>query len=469
MSTSDVDPLSRRRFLYLAAVASGLGGLAACGSGGAGSGSARALSPPTSPGSSSGSPSAGPSATGSRTSSVSSHQAAAPQALRGHGERRKPGDPAAAREALTSFGIDFLREAMHADPGPNTTISPYSLFTVLAMVRAGAKGETAAQIDSVLHAAGVDAQGAVISAVDAGIEAALTASEQHSGTQEPLKLATANQTWVQNGLAVSQEYLDALAVQYGVEAMAADFAADPEAMRAAINGWVRQRTNNLILELFPDGSIRQDTVLVLVNALYFKGAWNLPFNRLTGRPFTTATGSDVTVPMMSTIKPVPGVVGDGWTAVSIPYIGGQAVMTLLVPDHGRYSDVVEQFDASMLTRAAHADAQVQLTTPTFGLRSQPDARAIAEKLGIVDLFGPAADLSGIAPGLVADAFVHQAVVKVDENGTEAAAASGIAIAESAPMIDVDVVVDRPFLFWISETTTGAPLFLGAVTDPSKVA
>ena len=373
---------------------------------------------------------------------------------------------------MAGFGIDFLRQAVVADgAGPNTGISPYSLFTVLAMARAGANGATAAQIDTALRAEGIDGQGAVISAVDAGIEAAIAASRIPGSDLAPIVLQSANQTWVQDGFAVRQEYLDALAVQYGVEAMAADFAGDPEGMRTAINAWVSERTNDLIPELFPDGSINPATVLVLVNALYFKGLWALPFNApQTGR-FTTGSGARIATKLMTTIKPVPGVAGDGWTAVSIPYLGALAAMTLLVPDSGRFDEVVEDFDPATLALASTSDVQVQLTMPTFSLQSAPDAKAIAEELGIVDIFVPGtADLSGIAPGgLFADAFVHQTVVKVDENGTEAAAATGMAIAESAPMVDLELTVDRPFLFWISETTTGAPLFLGAVTDPSDVA
>ncbi len=395
-----------------------------------------------------------------------------PQALRGTGARRAPGDAAAARTALSDFGADFLRRARALDPSAaNAAISPYSLFAVLAMARAGAKAETAAQIDAALRATGIDAQGAVISAVDDGVTAALDAAGKSGGKNaEPTVIQAANQAWVQDGLPVRPEYLDALAVQYGIDAMAAGFAADPEKMRLAINSWVAGRTNHLIPELFPDGSIDPSTVLVLVNALYLKAPWASRFR--TGRPaaFFTGTG-EVQAPMMTGPKPVRGAIGNGWTSATIPYLGGGAAMTLLVPDKGGFAATVKSLDAAVIHRAAAATTSVNLTMPLFSIRTTSDAKGIAEQLGMTDIFAPGvADLSGIAgrPGhLYAQTFVHQTVVNVDEQGTEAAAATGMAIARmSLPMVDLQLTVDRPFLFWISETRTGAPLFLGAVTDPT---
>jgi serpin B len=387
-------------------------------------------------------------------------------ALRASGGRRKPGDPADARDALAGFGADFLRQSVGKTP--NTAISPYSLFTVLAMARAGAKSTTAAQIDAALKAEGGDAQGSVISAVDAGIAEAIAASKNAGTDVEPMVIQAANQVWVQNGFQVRQEYLDALAAQYGVEAMAADFAADPEKMRAAINSWVSERTNKLIPELFGQDTIPPDVLVVLVNALYLKARWQLPFGLVDPAPFTTAAGSTVQATMMLGPKPMGGTIARGWTSATIPYSGGRASMTLLVPDAGRFPATLAALDPAMMAAAGRTTSAISLTMPRFSMTTAPDAMEIAKKLGIVDLFGPA-DLSGIAgaPGeLVASAFVHQAVVTVDQNGTEAAAASGIGIRLSLPHIDMEMTVDRPFLFWISENRTGAPLFLGTVTDPT---
>ncbi|WP_353651069.1 serpin family protein [Nakamurella sp. A5-74] len=467
MTTRDIAAaLTRRRFLLIATAAA-TGTLAtACGTSGP------ASDPGTSPTSTPTEPTAAVGPLPSPASSTPSPgPVGAPQPLRGSGSRRAPGTPGAARKALADFGADFLREARRLDPtAVNTAISPYSLFTVLAMARAGAKGATARQIDAALHSAGVEAQGAVISAVDAGVAAAIAAAEKSAQEgDDPIVINTANQTWVQNGYPVHQEYLDALAVQFGVEAVAADFAGDPEGMRTALNAWVAQRTNDLIPELFPPGSIDPSTVVVLVNALYLKAAWPQPLSRVGKISFVTDAGARIQPEMMRSASPVRGASGDGWTAATIPYRGGGAAMTVLVPDAGRFDAVLTALDSTLMRQAAATRTSVQLTMPLLDLKTIAPAKEIAISLGIEDIFG-SADLSGIAgsPGdLVASEFLHQAVVKVDEKGTEAAAAAGMAILESsAPMPQLELVVDRPFLFWISESTTGAPLFLGVVTDPS---
>lgn len=429
--------LARRRFLLVAAGAA-VAGLTGCGSG------ARSTDP------------------------VESTAGGPPVRLVSDVDRTAPGDPAVARAALTGFGAAFLAQVTGAQPSSNAAISPYSLFTVLAMARAGAKGETGQQIDAALGV-GAEAQGRAVAAVDAAVADALDrASQIRGGT---VTVQAANETWVEKGFPVRQEYLDQLAREFGVAARSADFSGDPEGMRAAINAWVAERTNDLIPELFGEGSIRSNTVLVLVNALYLKASWAFPFSPRQDGTFTTGDGRALTVPMMSALPaPVSGVRGPGWTAVSLPYTGSGLAMTVLLPDGGLdavLGDLPGIVDA--VATSEPADTRFDVSLPVFSVRSRPDAAEVAEKLGITDLFRQA-DLSGIADGpLLVDAFVHECVVKVDEDGTEAAAATGMAMASSAPAQPTPLVVDRPFVFWIADTTTSAPLFLGVITDPSATA
>ncbi|MGI8418502.1 MAG: serpin family protein [Nakamurella sp.] len=167
-----------------------------------------------------------------------------------------------------------------------------------------------------------------------------------------------------------------------------------------------------------------------------------------------------------------GVVGDGWISASVGYLGARARMTLLVPASGHFHAAVASLDGTMMAAATRSGNALQVTMPKFAVSSTPDAKAIAEKLGVTDLFDDQrADLSGIGgpPGyLRASAFLHRAVVTVDEKGTEATAATGLPVLpmSSRPVPPTMLVIDRPFLFWISETRTGAPLFLGTVTDPT---
>ncbi|MDQ2849001.1 MAG: serpin family protein [Actinomycetota bacterium] len=460
--------INRRRFVLIAAAAAsgGLAGLAGC------AGDLRTRPGDSLPSGMATRPSAptGPTHPSTSRSSASVGPVAAPQSLRSTASLRTPGDNAVARSALAGFGANFLRQAIALKPSANTAISPYSLYTVLAMARAGAKGATGVQLDSVLQAAGTDAQGAVIRAVDAGIAAAIARSEQVGDHSLAMVLQAANQTWVQSGFDVHQEYLDALAAEFGVQAVAADFRADPEKMRSAINAWVAERTRGLISELFPKGSIDDSAFVVLVNALYLKASWAEPLLPAEPSMFTTAAGRQVKTPMMS--SSVTGVVGDGWASASIAYLGVQAKMTLLVPDSGHFDDMMARLDGTMMAAATRSGTALRLTMPKFAVSSAPDAKAIAKRLGVTDVFvDQRADLSGIGgpPGyLNASAFVHRAVVKVDEKGTEAAAATGMVMGafsgQAGPI--VQLTVDRPFVFWISETRTGAPLFLGTVTDPT---
>ncbi|WP_166442325.1 serpin family protein [Nakamurella flava] len=382
--------------------------------------------------------------------------------------RIAPGDAAAARAAFAGFGSAFLGQMLPDGPVTNAAISPYSLFTVLAMARAGAKGATGQQIDAVLGAAG-DAQGAAVAAVDAAVAEALDRASQAPGGT--VTVQAANETWVEQGFPVRQEYLDQLAREFGVAARSADFSGDAEGMRLAINAWVAERTNDLIPELFPSDSIRSTTVLVLVNALYLQASWAFPFEPRQDGTFTTADGRAITVPMMSGLPlAASGVKGPGWAAVSLPYVGSGLAMTVLLPDNGLdavLSGLPEIIDT--VATSEPGTTKFDVTLPVFSVRSVPDAAAVVKALGITDLFGDA-DLSGITEGgLTVDAFVHESVVKVDEEGTEAAAATGMGMAASAPARPEPLVVDRPFVFWIADTTTSAPLFLGVITDPSATA
>lgn len=447
-----------RRRLLGAVMGAVVAVLAGCADASTGSG-------PTAP-SQTGSGTTAPSQTGSESMPPSSGPAEYVNVLLSDVQRRQDGAPAeAARKALAGFGIDLLRQVAGAEP--NTVISPYSLYSVLAMVRAGADGETARQLDEALHAAGTEQQGAVVVAVDQALAAAVHDDE--------VVIDQANQVWIQDGFEVSEAYLDGLAKQYGVSAVAAAFADAPEAVRGEVNSWVAERTHDLIPELFPKGSISADTRLALVNALYLKAAWAMPFGAPQGsHPFTTPDGSTVETPMMSAATPVAGVTGDGWTAVTIPYQGYRLAMTLLLPDEGSYDAVLRRLDPDLLAAAGNTAGpgaqQVMLTMPPFRTSSTPDVLEAMKRLGVTDVFdATAADLSGITGGrgLYVHVLVHQAVISVDQNGTEAAAASGAAINESAaPMRPIELTVDRPFLYWIADTTTGAPLFLGAVTNPS---
>ena len=371
-----------------------------------------------------------------------------------------------AERALAGFGAEMLRR-VHDGTAPNTALSPYSLVTVLAMARAGAKGATGEQLDTALELVGVDAQGAAITAIDDALAAAVATAR---GRKSEMIIEAANQTWVQTGFDVHQEYLDELARQFGVAAVAADFAADSEAARLAINAWVADRTRTLIPELFGSGSIDASTVLVLVNALYLKAAWAAPFTpNPSTTPFATAGGGSKPVTLMRAPSPVPGRKGNGWMSAYAGYVGQGLAMTILLPDD--LDVTLAKLDADLIAEANATSGQYSFQMPGFEIHSTPDVQTAIKAMGVTDLFDAnSVDLSGIAGGkgdLVATSLVHEAVVLVDENGTEAAAATGLGVsATGLPQLDGEIVVDKPFLFWIHDTATGAPIFLGVVGDPT---
>lgn len=355
---------------------------------------------------------------------------------------------------------------MRADAG-NVVISPYSLYAVLAMARAGAKSATAAQLDSLLRLAGSDEQGAAMSAIDQELEWVVRAVGAQDGA---VVIRPANEAWIQDGFDVHQEYVDQLAWQFGVSVVAADFENHPDQMRAAIHQWVGERTNGLIPELFGPDGIDSGTLLVLVNALYLKAPWLQPFELTSEGEFTTGTGATVRARMMRAPEIRSGAVGVGWTSVSLPYAGSGLQMILLVPDAGSFDTVIAGLNPDLMTSASRTDVSYLLTMPPFAITSRPAVLDAAKALGVSDLFDPAAaDLSGIAgtPGaLSVNGFVHEATIRVDENGTEAAAATGAMLGGGVPPPPVELIIDRSFLFWIA-ATSGAPLFLGLVTDPTS--
>ena len=347
---------ARRRFFSIAAAAA-----AAVLVGGCSAGDNPVVSPTSNTGSSP-EPSPNPTTGSTVTQTGTSAGPTGPGIQQLHSDVQRRSDVTAAgpdaQRALSGFGAEMLRRVYDAT-SPNTALSPYSLATVLAMARAGAKGTTGGQLDTALELTGVDAQGAAITAIDGAMAAAVTTATER---KSEMIIEAANQTWVQTGFDVHQEYLDELARQFGVAAVAADFAADPEAARLAINAWVAERTRTLIPELFGPGSIDASTVLVLVNALYLKAAWAAPFSpNPSSTPFTTAAGSSKPVTLMRAPSPVPGHQGKGWMSAYAGYVGQGLAMTVLLPDD--LDATLAELDADLIAEANATSGQYTLRCP----------------------------------------------------------------------------------------------------------
>ncbi|HVU52483.1 MAG TPA: serpin family protein [Polyangia bacterium] len=373
------------------------------------------------------------------------------------------GDPATLTADDGRFAWD-LYQAVRATPG-NLAFSPASLSIGLAMAYGGARGSTAAQMATTLHfSLPVARLHRAFDALDLALEA--TPTDGHA-----FQLTLANALWVGSGAAIVPDYLDLLAEDYGAGVHVVDFATAPEAARAAINQWVSGRTDGKIPELMPAGAIDPTTALALTNAVYFHADWLNAFGVVNASGSFVAPTGPVATAMMSGAEPAGGWTGAGYRAASLPYIGG-ASMVLIVPDAGTFDAFEAGLGADALETilATPPTTMVSVTMPRFELQHGLDLAATLQAMGMTDAFSPnAADFSGIDGGrdLFMKKVEHQAMVAVDETGTEAAAATGVTFSRKSAALPADpLVVDHPFLFAIRDDATGTILFLGRVVDPT---
>jgi serpin B len=364
-----------------------------------------------------------------------------------------------------------------ADGDGNVVFSPASIRLALAMAYAGAAGDTAEQMAEALD---FDLPPERLHAAMNALDQALESRNREEppgpdGIERKVFVEIANSLWGQEGLAFLDAFLDTLAVEYGAGMRLVDFVNASEEARLAINAWVEEQTNELITDLIPEGALTELTRLVLVNAVYLDATWMTTFDpELTDEAaFTTLGGGKATVEMMYGPElnlPYGG--GDGWKVVELPYVGGELAMMIVVPDEGRFSDVEALLGAGLLDEAREAmgPATVNLWLPKFEFRTQALLGPLLQELGMADAFdGGVADFSGMTTDerLVIDDVIHEAYIAVDEEGTEAAAATAVVMrATAAPTDVVDLRIDRPFLFALQDRATGAVLFMGRVADPT---
>ena len=380
-----------------------------------------------------------------------------------------PGDAVEAGAAVDAFGVDLYRAV--AAGRTNVVLSPASITLALAMARAGARGQTASEMDAVMHAVAADEHAGWLNALDQALGSRSGSFTDDSGQVLPVTLRIAHAPFAQPGMPFEPGYLDALATRYGAGLRLVDYATQTEAARQLINGWVDAQTEGRIAELLGPGVLTTATRLALVDAIYLKAPWLTPFpvDATKDAGFTRADGSTVVVPYMRQEASLPYATGDGWRAVEIPYLGGSLAMTVIVPDDLAAFEKTVTVDALGAITAALTGTQVALALPRFGIETQAELAPILAALGMPSAFDDRADFSGItaAQRLVISAVIHDANVEVDEKGTEAAAATAVVMGPtSLPAQAVQLRVDRPFLFALRDLPTGAILFLGRVGDPS---
>jgi len=383
----------------------------------------------------------------------------------------KPATDAAVESVVNSdrqFALD-LYALLASDAEGNLFFSPYSISTALSMAYAGAQGDTATQLASALHVS-PDTEPPAWHDGRNSVELALAAERPVASGFVPLKLEPTNAIFGQHDFNFEADYLRILAADYGAGLQGVDFTTQPDAARELINRWVKARTAERIPELLPAGAVDSSTLAVLVNAIYFKANWSNQFypQSTTDQPFFRLDGSQVSAALMHQGLMTGYGRGEGWQAVRLPY-AGSASMLVILPDTGQF-ETVEQNLGDVLSTVEPAPAQVKLALPKWESKSAIDLKPPLKAAGITDLFNPdLADLNGIADGqgLFVQTAIHQANISVDEEGTEAAAATALGIAGSAAPTDVvTMTVDRPFIYLINDDLTSELLFVGRVLDPT---
>jgi len=366
----------------------------------------------------------------------------------------QPGDAGTVGRAVDAFGFDLFGRL--ADGRSNTVISPLSMTVLLAMLLAGADGDTAGQIARVLH---------LSDRRDVRVGALL---RQLSDTDE-VTLSVADALWAAPHVPLQPDYREFLTKTFGATLKNADLGSPATAHD--IDKWAHDNTNGLIDKIATDlGLPDPSAVLVLLNAVYFLGQWKTTFDPARTRPEPFQQAGEV--PMMHLEHASFGYAQRaGYRMLSLPYgKHGRYAMQVMLPDPGRtLAGMVTELDATEWRSAVAALKPTEvdeLALPKFQLRWQAELNEPLSRLGMPAAFGPGANFRPLSPDATAlSRVVQKTYVKVDEKGTEAAAVSGGAMATAARSDELVFRVDHPFAFSIADQQTGTILFLGAVTDP----
>jgi len=381
-------------------------------------------------------------------------------------------DPRVSSQAnsINKFSVKMYSELAKEDG--NLFFSPYSITAALGMTDAGARGETDLQIRNALQ---VDLAGEDFHAGVNGLDLSL---KSHSQATENLELNIVNSIWAQKDLMLNVNYLDLLSRHYDAGVNILDFVQEPEPSRLIINEWVSEQTHERIKDLLPAGSISRGTRLVLTNAIYFLADWLIKFDetKTDNQTFTRLDGSTVTVPMMNLrdepVKLLYYNSGD-CRILELTYKGNRLAMDLILPDSGTFNNFEQSISAEIVSELVNGLDSVELIAvriPRFEFTTESiSLKKAFMSLGMVVPFNSSADFFGISnTGLLISDVFHKAFIKVDEKGTEAAAATAVVMdrASAQPQPKPLFVANRPFIFFIRDTLTGAILFMGRILDPS---
>ena len=382
-----------------------------------------------------------------------------------------------AAKATNELGVDLYRK-ISAGEG-NLCLSPFSIEVALAMTFAGADGETRSEMARVLHVDLSDEIHSSFAALQKSFEEMAAKTPPNS---EPITLSIADRLFAEKDYEFRNPFLSLAKEKYGAPLEPVDFKHQAPAAAQRINDWVAEQTRQKIRDLIPAGALGETTRLVLANAIYLKAPWTKQFEAMltAPQPFHAHGGEAKDVAMMKDVRSLGYAKRDGFVVVAIPYRGEELQFLILLPDKiDGLRELESKLSATMLAECAKLPAaDVDLSMPKFKL--EPPTVKLSqqlEALGMKSAFNiprGSANFDRMAPRkpddyLAISEVFHKTFIAVDEKGTEAAAATAVAmVATSARMRKpepIEVNVDRPFIYAIQHVPSGTCLFIGRVTDP----
>jgi len=369
----------------------------------------------------------------------------------------------------SDFGFDLYQE-LKGEEG-NLFFSPYSISTALAMTYAGARGETEKQMAQVLHFPLTQES---LHPAFSKLQSDLNAIQNKGDVQ----ISIANSLWAQESYKFLDSFIELNKKYYDAGLYFVDFIKKREAARKKINDWVEKKTHDKIKELIKPPMLTIDTRLVLCNAIYFKGNWLSQFDKekTYNRDFYVSPDTTMLVPMMYQQTRLKYKYFEQFCALELPYEGNDLSMIIFLPNE---DDGLLEFEDHLTADSVHVwidelmkvdEGLVMVNMPKFKTVSEFELSRTLYDMGMPDAFSlPPADFSGMTgtKDLFISKVIHKAYVEVNEEGTEAAAATAVVMMKSVAMKPLEFKADHPFIFLIRENQTGSILFIGRIVDPTK--
>lgn len=366
--------------------------------------------------------------------------------------------------ALTGFSLDLFQRLAQADAGKNVFVSPLSVWLALGMTYNGAAGATAMGMAEALHASGISIND--LNKDNAGLMGVLTAADPK------VKIAIANSIWMRKGLEgkFKQDFLDRDRQYYAAQIKALDFSDAGAA--GVMNKWVEDNTNGNIKDLI-EPPIDSMTVMFLINAVHFKAPWKKAFDpkKTVDGEFTAADGKTAQIKYMVNEEDNIGFADENLVAARIPYASGRLEMVALMPRQITLADFIKGLTPELLKSDIEKceETGMRLSFPKFKLEYAASLNDALKAMGMEEAFNTAgADFTNMSEPMGRELYIsdvkHKSFIEVNEEGTEASAATSVEM--RAAGIIMSLTFDKPFVYLIRDTKTGAVLFIGTLENPS---